>query len=317
MTNDDMKIIFREDETLKKNILDALKQSGFSLEEKNVDLILIEIPDNSESQNLAGPTENEILVKCPQGTDKKLIEEKIKGTSANAENACDELIDQLRSEMAAEIIHDCKKVGNGRGGMVSSCYLHILAVLQEEAAGYANLVKYIAADLLSKTKVTGELDEVSAKEEKKQHYLGMMQKRWMLMGGYAEYLLRNSNLPEAVMLTELSAARYEGSDSEARIYFSDAGLETLEKFDEIGRDTREIRTDNTRMIRKLMEISKRNTVYLYAERNEEGQYVISRLVTENKEKESCDIYIKFSGFLQWSVMRGRGKNSCSPREDII
>lgn len=311
MINNGMKIIFQEDETLKKRALEVLKQCEICIEEQQADMIIIEIPDNSKESRTPGPVDHEILAKCPSQIDRRLIEEKLKAECVNLdiERICDELISDLKTHMEVEVVSDKKRVYNGRGGMTSEYYLYLLAVLHQEAIGYAGLFKYMISDWLDKTGYTGELDEIAGAGEKGQRYLGTMRKKWMLLGNYAEYFLKSCNLPEAEILTELSAARYEGSESEARIYFSDKGIRTLEIFEETGKDTREIRTGNVRMIRKLMEISKRNAVYLYAEREENGLYVISRLVEESDKEKSCDTYIKFNGFLQWSVM-------CGMREEL-
>lgn len=311
MTNEEMKVIFQKDNTLKKNVIGALRQCDIKLGEAYIDFILLEIPDNSADEGYLGLQDREILVKVSKGVDTRLIAESLECicSGIGTEKVCDEMIEHMKEMMDAEIVAVKGKVKNGRGGMTRNYYMQLVVMLHQGLFGYVNLFKYILSELLENTKQTGDLDKIDNEGEKYKHYFGRMQERWMLMRSYAEYFLKSRDLPEAEVLTKLSAERYEGSESEARIYFSDKGIRTVERFGEIGRGTRRIMEDNTRMIRKLMEICKRNTVYLYAEKDQSGKYVITRLVEEIDRKNSCDTYIKFSGFLQWSVM-------CGQREEL-
>lgn len=130
------------------------------------------------------------------------------------------------------------------------------------------------------------------------------QKKWILLGNFAEYYMNKNKLPHPEILTKLSAAHYEGSESEARIYFTKNAIDTIEKFPANGKRDRIINEKNQRMIRKLMEISKRNTLHLYAERSTEKKsqetiHTVSSLVQPSEKQE--DTYVEFSGFMHWTL----------------
>lgn len=189
------------------------------------------------------------------------------------------------------------------GGMAKRYRVMIAAMVNGDAAQYAKVLECVIAEIAHELKNTRELECIGQLKNREGYLFRELENKWTLMEKYACYTLKKEHLPEAELLIELSAARYEGSDSEARIYFTRDKIDTVEYFAEIGKDVRIIKTSNMRMIRKLMEISKRKTVYLYAER-ENKEHVISCLVVPKRKAMETDLYIKFSGFMHWSVMMG-------------
>ena len=187
----------------------------------------------------------------------------------------------------------------------------IVIMLKKEKVGYKEIVEYVLLQLMDKIAADTEMENLENIKENLQPF----RKNWYLMGGYAEYYLKKNDLPLAERIIELSASRYEGSESEARIYFTKNQLDSSSGMQFPLEEERIIQPQKARMIRKLMELSKRNAIYLYAQKRKE-EFVVTDLVQvksdkkdENTESNSisnkkCDTYIKFSGFLCWSVVVG-------------
>lgn len=296
MTNDDMR-------KLKDTLVKILVDNKIELLSKNIDILLIETtvgqPQGEEQMKMYPPEDNCVNSSCDTYT--KIVSNELK------KGSYEEAIEKLKTKK-------CEIVWEKKDGIKSSSYIQdrclVLAViLRDSMQVYRYLFNYVLEELLENLRGLWELENIAQRGDKNDQLLKSFRKDWIFMGNFAEYFMKKKQLPKPDILTELSAARYEGSDSEARIYFTDETLELVEKFDEIGKDTRVICKDNLRMIRKLIEISKRNTVYLFADKIEEDQlFEITRLVRLKKENQQIvqgDIYIKFSGFMHWSVVCGQ------------
>ena len=204
----------------------------------------------------------------------------------------------------------------GEKGIYGTANLITIIILEKEKTGYKGIVRYVLSKLLEKIPSDEELNNL----ERIKKYLEPFRKNWYLMGGYVEEYLNQNNLPPAERLIELSASKYEGSESEARIYFSKNHLDVVSEIQSPLEKERMIQPQKSRMIRKLMELSKGNAIYLYAEKKNE-EFMITELVQvkldkkDEKDEESVstsdlnekvltDTYVKFSGFLCWSIMDG-------------
>lgn len=191
---------------------------------------------------------------------------------------------------------------NETGGFAEKYETMIVANLEE--AEYGDMLEYLLCEIMSVIKSTRELECLEQLKDRETFLFASLEKKWTLLGMYAEHVLKKYELPDAELFTTLSAERYEGSDSEARIYFGKENLKIVEYFAEGGEKNRKLQKidANIRMIRKLMEISKRKTVYLVAEKEGSG-YVITCLAASGKVEETA-IYIKFIGFMHWSLNVG-------------
>lgn len=184
--------------------------------------------------------------------------------------------------------------------------LFILVTLKDPEWEYKNILRYVLLEIFSEVKNYNEFTQDSAYD----HFFVKFANQTMLFANYVDWYLRENALPDAELLIELSAAKYEGSESEARIYFDKSGIEEVSKFNTIGQKSRIINSENKRVIRKLMEISKRGQIFLYAEWDElNNNNVITTLVKVNQEQNQ-GLYIKFSGFMSWSII-------CGAREEIV
>lgn len=196
---------------------------------------------------------------------------------------------------------------------VDSDFLFLLAQLNGKAlAEYQGVIQYVLKDLFREAQGMNDLISNAFY----QNYFKRFPNKGSLLDSYVDYYLKDKKLPPAEVLIELSSQRYEGSESEARIYFEFENMKCLGHLDDIGRKSRVINSRNLRMIRKMMEISKIGAVHLYAETEEtvdervQGdnrvQYCnrITRFVKEDAVKEEDDkgLYIKFFGCMCWSIV---------------
>lgn len=188
---------------------------------------------------------------------------------------------------------------------------HVLAAILVETGkdGYKDLFGYILKRILSKVNYINELLDFDNSKNTRERFIEGIDKQWVLLREYADFFLSDNNLPEAELLTELSSERYEGSESNAKIYFNDTNLETVEEFTPDEKEIREIRKGNIRMIRKLMEISGRGYISLYAEGQENKKvHIVSKLVREKNDADEVpgcqDLYLMFPGFMHWCIMQG-------------
>lgn len=203
----------------------------------------------------------------------------------------------------------CETKGkSGEDSAEESKYLLILVCLDLEIINYKEIIRYILKRFLTEVRHYNEFKFIEDKSERFEYFFGSMQKRRILLGDYVEFYLQKKKLPDAEILTELSAAKYEGSDSEARIYFDLSSVKEACAFDDGGKESRVICSSKLRLIRKLMEIAKKDRLYLYAERTENDEFVISKLIEKDNDAVQ-GTYIKFSGFMHWSIV-------CNAKEEI-
>lgn len=274
--------------------------------------VKIAVSDDALAEKIA--TDNQELVflrkndnQLDESEYKKLCEEKMQKVE-----------DRLRREFT---IYEAKR----RKCEGLSCFF-MLAKLTGAALEWKELIAYILQDIFAEIDSYGNFKSADFPK----YYFEKMANQRVLLENYVEYYLAKNKLPSIEKLIELSAAKYEGSESEARIYFSaseytdthiweNGDLRIIASLHDEGKPNRYINHENCRMIRKLMEISKRGKIYLYAHR-EEGkdedkksiQHVISHLVTKTADDSNSDewIYIQFFGYMCWSIVRGG-------REEII
>lgn len=336
MTKDTMHVVFNKgnrEETIhiKEIMCKRLEEAKIEIGAEEFDIIAVEYPDNGNNKSNVNPEETDIHVWISDPS----MEGPIRGLM---EKPYDEIIPSALCESTEQILrkagyegvfsnekHPFK--GGGRLGITGIYYLLITMGLKKSAAGYKELFEYIIDNIKEKLHWVGDFIELNKSEAGKQQLYGDLLTKWILFGKFAEYYMIKNGLPEPGILTQLSAARYEGSESEARIYFTKEDINTVEKFAEDSKDdskknsknksrnARVIAGENLRMIRKLMEISKRNTVHLYAEKSiddESGKTVhtVTELV-QRKGKQDIDsdteagtdknTYVKFSGFMHWSL----------------
>lgn len=119
---------------------------------------------------------------------------------------------------------------------------HVLAAILVETGkdGYKDLFGYILKRILSKVNYINELLDFDNSKNTRERFIEGIDKQWVLLREYADFFLSDNNLPEAEPLTELSSERYEGSESNAKIYFNDTNLETVEEFTPDEKEIREI-----------------------------------------------------------------------------
>ena len=182
----------------------------------------------------------------------------------------------------------------------------IHCLLLNEMADYYGVVQFILneivreagyGELISKKLLDGIIDKSN------------LSNRAVLMEKYTQKFLKDNRMPSEELLIELSARKYEGSESEARIYFDNDSLPDKNKvfvFDCMGYEDRKLESGKLRTIRKLMEMSKRNALQLLAD----DEMCIIGLISIDKKKQKvmdsmCN-YIYFNGYMQWSVyIRGK------------
>lgn len=329
MTKDTMHVVLRKGKgkrSLKTIMTDRLKEAKIEIRAEEFDIIVAEFPDN-ETKESYSLKETEIHVWISDFS----MEGQIR---RDMEKPFDEIIPSKLCESMKEILegkdekafscmHRIKS--GGRPGITREYKLLIAMGLKKSAEGYTELFEYIINNIIEKLKRVGDFFRMD--ESDKQQLYGDLLKKWILFGKFAEYYMIKKKLPEPEILTQLSAARYEGSESEARIYFTKEDIDTIEKFTDESKDDskynsknksrgdRVIAGENLRMIRKLMEISKRNTVHLYAERSTDAVsgktvHTVTELV-QRKGKQDIDsdteagtdknTYVKFLGFMHWSL----------------
>lgn len=306
MTNDEnMRVVFNDDkikEIMKKRLPDAEIRNRV----EEVDLIVAELPDNVQNSRKMGPLEKSIQVWISDPDMEDPIRELMEKPCGQVtpEGLCESMERILWERKNENVFSRTGGINSGRlSGSAKKYHLLIVVGLKKSESGYTELFEYVVEKIEEKMKSAG--DFVDADKNDKQWLFEDMQKRWILFGKFAEYYMLKNQLPEPGILIQLSAARYEGSESEARLYFTKNAIDTIEEFSVDGKEDRIVNEQNLRMIRKLMEISKRNKVYLYVEKSidEVGAktlHTVSELV-RYREGQDEDIYVKFSGFMHWSL----------------
>lgn len=310
MTKDTtMHVVLEKGTIIEKIMTEFLKEAEIEIKEDALDFIVAEIPDNSENREEMGPPESDIYVWISglsvEGQIKEVMEKP--SDQIMPEELCKSMEQILLAAGNEKKCSYTYKIKSGeRSSSVTYYHLLIAVGLKKSASGYIELAEYLIENISEKIKGCGDFWGFSKTEAGRQHLFGDLRKKWILFGKFAEYYMAKNELPPPGILTQLSAERYEGSESEARIYFTKNAIDTIETFSADGKEDRAINENrnNLRMIRKLMEISKRNTVHLYAEILADDKSQKVHTVTELvrcREKEEKDVYVKFSGFMHWSL----------------
>lgn len=306
MTKDTtMHVVLKED-NIKNIMAEFLKEAEIKIEAAEFEIIVAEIPDNRKNSEEMSPLETDIHVWISDFSMEAQIRDIMEKTSdESTPKELSKSMEQILLETGNKEKCSCTHIiENGeRSGSAGEYHLLIAVGLKKSASGYIELVEYLIENISEKLKACGDFLRFSKTVTGRQRLFGDLQKKWILFGKFAEYYMTKNGLPSPGILTQLSAARYEGSESEARIYFTKEAVNTIEIFSADGKEDRIVNEQNLRMIRKLMEISKRNTVHLYAEKSvEKGKtiHTVSELV-RCREKQEEDIYVKFSGFMHWSL----------------
>lgn len=230
-----------------------------------------------------------------------------------SEADCDEvraMIEQIRNNSAS--LKDLPRF-QGRDCKYAECVgkeesYRIQCLMLEEMVNYYGVLQYILEEIgrtadyfeFTEDKLT---DLVAEKLE--------LENRTIVMERYVQRFLQKENLPSAELLIELSAQKYEGSESEARIYIENKDIKDEYRtctFSTMGDGERVLESGKLRTVRKLMEMSKRKALYLLASQEMHIVGMISFAVKkgEEREKEEEKInrqsrYISFNGYMKWSV----------------
>lgn len=216
-----------------------------------------------------------------------------------------EMIDQIRNNKVSlkdltrfKEIQKCECVEcNGKEDRYS-----IQCLILEDIANYCGVLKYILEE------IARIADYPEFQDEKLTDCMAgqlELKNRTILMERYVQRFLKREQLPSAELLIELSAQKYENSESEARIYVANAKIENKHRactFSRVGEDERVLESGKLRTIRKLMEMSKRNSLYLLASQRMHimGMIFFDKGSEERRINEQSR-YICFSGYMKWSV----------------
>lgn len=282
----------QKDDSLKDSIFKILMESGISIDNDQIEVGAVQM-ENFFDDSGEHPNFRELSIVCSKGFK---IDSTIKVLEGEVGNEIQLICAQLNKD---DVICEGKYIER-EGKTENAEYLFLVADLSDGVRAYAGIIQFILKSVLRRAKNISEFIAITEGTEKFQIFFENLQRR-RLLGDYAEFYLREKNLPDAEILIELSAARYEGSDSEARIYFDKNSVSNVCTLDEEGKQSRVIHPDKLRLIRKLMEISKRDKLYLYAEKQGDGEFIIKQLVKKKRGEEE-GIYIKFSGFMHWSII---------------
>lgn len=191
----------------------------------------------------------------------------------------------------------------------------IFIILLHKAVNYSELIEYVLNEI---GKVAGYKELVSKKRITRVIQEYNLKNREILMVKYTQDFLERNKLPTTECLIELSTQRYEGSESEARIYIENENMKDIKKMFVFGEEnqtvkaTRMLKSGELRTIRKLMELSKRKALHLLADKD----LCITALVTvrqDNPAQQQDAVsqqydYICFEGYMRWSVyIKGKEK----------
>lgn len=275
---------------------------------------LVDIVSNVYGQELENKLLEVLIVPKP-GDESKPIEKDVYYSAEYTMDA-DSQINSIKSgreslvnmEAESRILHVESKRGN-------DLLYTIFVLLLYKAVNYSELIQYV----LSEIGREAEYKELGSKER----IARVIQKcnlknREILMIKYSQDFLERNKLPTAERLIELSTQRYEGSESEARIYFENENMKDIRKMFVFGKGNQKVKatrmlvSGELRTIRKLMEMSKRKALYLFADK----ELCITALVTviqDNPAQQQEVVpqqynYICFEGYMRWSVyIKGKEK----------
>lgn len=204
------------------------------------------------------------------------------------------LEDILASEGAAQL--KCAKCENDR--------FLIQCLLLGEAVNYYGIVQFILDEIKDKTDYHELIVEDRLNSALKHLDLD---NRTIFMEKYVQRFLKQREMLSAELLIELSAQRYEGSECEARIYRDNAGIREEDKVCGFSAEKekcegRILRRDNLRTIRKLLELSKMQKLYLLADKD--MKYITGLVAVADSDREDIHAqsnYICFKGYMCWSI----------------
>lgn len=322
-------------QSLKQKLIEIINKADMEVEEAEIEIAVLKM-----NCDFSGWVGNPNQLKCEIYKSEGFFDKNLKNSFESLKTKFEDVNqyennEKLLREKAIEVrrqvfsafekeldeITICKNVEeNG----VGSDFLFLLAQLNGKAlAEYQGIIQYVLKDLFREANGINDLINDRISDIFYQNYFKRFPNKGSLLDSYVDYYLKDKKLPPAEVLIELSSERYEGSESEARIYFTLKNMNSLGGFNHIGKESRVINSHNLRMIRKMMEISKIGAVHLYAETEEAAdekaqgesgvQYCnrITKLVkAENDKEEEKGLYIKFFGFMCWSVF-------CDGKEEII
>lgn len=200
----------------------------------------------------------------------------------------------LASERAVQF--KCAKCENDR--------FLIQCLLLGEAVNYYGIVQFILDEIKDKTDYYELIVEDRLNCALKHLDLD---NRTIFMEKYVQRFLKQREMPSAELLIELSSQRYEGSECEARIYRDNAGIREEDKvcgfsMDKEKCEGRILKRDNLRTIRKLLELSKIQRLYLLADENK--KYITGLVSAADKDRDGFHAqnnYICFEGYMCWSI----------------
>lgn len=304
--------IKEKNKDIKEAFLKKFKEIGIDLEKDLVEIIILEIPcndnndsdENPEVKNCRAYYSKKEYQKSLETDMKTLIFEKDKfKKEIFSKEKIEEFIKQPYSE-ESKIVTNYKKVSWIPASSGGNFFMGI--VLIGEMQKYEKLMNFVLLQLLEVINKNGGIENL-IKNKFEHEELVIFQDKGLLQRYYATMWLKENNLPSIDILTELSASFYEGSVTESRIYFSNNSLEVVAELDQDAKLQRELDTEKLVMVRKLMEISKRDKIYLYANTEEENgnsRFFITQLVrlSDDKKEKANEIYIKFTGFLSWQII---------------
>lgn len=158
----------------------------------------------------------------------------------------------------------------------------------------------------------GKINDTAQALLEEEKFLNSFKTEWklMLMRRYADWVIKEYDLPELERLNEISATRYERRECCARVFFRKDNAEIIEEFGSQGEEDREIREENKRMVRKLLEISQENGIDILAKRvkivDGKSIYAVQALMScEDDTNDEEQMYIKFKGYLHWGIFIGK------------
>lgn len=206
-----------------------------------------------------------------------------------------------------EFVVRVKNIENtAQSSLLSDHCLFVGCLIESQLSYHRDVLMLIFDELLNCISKTDDIEILLSGDNSK--IFELIPETWLFQRRYVNRFLKNNQLPSVDVLNQLSACFYEGSENHSRIYFSKENLNIIECLDDGKKEEREITSEKIRMVRKLMEISCNNKVYLLAETvaGEENRFFITKLVAPVKDEQrvmsKSDLYIKFDGFLHWSVV---------------
>lgn len=248
-----------------------------------------------------------VLISCP-------VQDNVEMPIANpiyySEENIDEiavLIDDIESgKKSLENVEEYENIVEKRCIKCGNAKYQIQCLLLNQTVNYDGLIQFLLEEISNEAEYQILRDKTGLKQMFAHKNLNS---RTLIMNKYVQVFLEKKKLPTAEILIELSAQKYEGSESEARIYLDNGelkGIDTVCVFDEVGEEQRKLKSGTLRTVRKLMEMSKREAMYLLADKNMCITAMISADQMNCPENFEHNNYVCFTGYMQWSIcIKGR------------